>query len=83
MLYGTNHLKAYIIEYYIFPDQKNNRYEGQNMGGIKDMLSPTCQNMGRGTSPHPPRDLRPCMQVFFYELKWTFLKLRKVDLFLA
>ena len=30
------------------------------MGGIKDMLSPPCQNMGGIYHPHPPQDLRPC-----------------------
>ena len=28
-------------------------------GGIKDMLSPPCQNMGGIYHPHPPQDLRP------------------------
>ena len=51
--------KAYIIEHYQFSRTKNNRFEGQNMGGIKDMLSPPCQNMGGIHHPHPPRDLRP------------------------
>ena len=57
LCYGINHLKAYIIEYIInFQEQKNNRFEGQNMGGgIKDMLSPPCQNMGGIYHPHPPR----------------------------
>ena len=32
------------------------------MGGIKDMLSPPCQNMGGIYHPHPPQDLRPCTQ---------------------
>ena len=40
---------------------KNNRFEGQNKGGIKDMISPPCQNMGRIYHPHPPQDLRPCL----------------------
>ena len=44
----------------IFQTKKNSRFEGQNMGGIKDMLSPPCQNMGGIHTPHPPRDLRPC-----------------------
>ena len=43
----------------IFQNKKNNRFEGQNMGGIKDMLSPPCQNMGGIYHPHPPQDLRP------------------------
>ena len=30
------------------------------MGGIKDMLSPPCQNIGGIYHPHPPQDLRPC-----------------------
>ena len=39
-----------------FPEQKKpNRFEGQNMGGIKDMLSPPCQNMGGYITPIPPR----------------------------
>ena len=42
---------------------KKARFEGQNMGGIKDMLSPPCQNMGGIHTPHPPRDLRPCQAV--------------------
>ena len=49
--------KAYIIEHYQFSRTKNNRFEGQNMGGgIKDMLSPPppCQNMGGIHHPHPP-----------------------------
>ena len=44
----------------IFQNKKNNRFEGQNIGGIKDMLSPPCQNMGGIYHPHPPQDLRPC-----------------------
>ena len=43
----------------IFQNKKNNRFEGQNMGGIIDMLSPPCQNMGGIYHPHPPQDLRP------------------------
>ena len=38
----------------IFQNKNNNRFEGQNMGGIKDMLSPPCQNMGGIHHPHPP-----------------------------
>ena len=30
------------------------------MGGVKDMLSPHDKTWG-DTSPHPPRDLRPCV----------------------
>ena len=47
----------------IFQNKKNNRFEGQNMGGIKDMSSPPCQNMGGIYHPHPPQDLRPCTPV--------------------
>ena len=45
----------------IFQNKKKpNRFEGQNMGGgIKDMLSPPCQNMGGDTSTTSPQDLRP------------------------
>ena len=32
------------------------------MGGIKDMSSPPCQNMGGIYHPHPPQDLRPWLQ---------------------
>ena len=39
----------------IFQNKKTNRFEGQNMGGIKDMLSPPCQNMGGYITPIPPR----------------------------
>ena len=41
----------------IFQNKKTNRFEGQNMGGgIKDMSSPPCQNMGGGyITPIPPR----------------------------
>ena len=39
----------------IFQNKKNDRFEGQNMGGgIKDMLSPPCQNMGGYITPIPP-----------------------------
>ena len=47
----------------IFQNRKINRFEGQNMGVIKDMLSPPpCQNMGGIYHPHPPQDLRPWFQ---------------------
>ena len=35
-------------------------------GGINDMLSPPCQNMGGIHHPHPPQDLRPCWLVPCY-----------------
>ena len=38
----------------IFQNKKTNRFEGQNMGGIKDMLSPHVKTWG-DISPHPPR----------------------------
>ena len=42
------------------------------MGGIKDMLSPPCQNMGGIYHPHPPRiyalGYRPPTQANFYKL---------------
>ena len=34
--------------------KKTNRFKGQNMGGIKDMLSPPCQNKGGYITPIPP-----------------------------
>ena len=37
---------------------KSNRFEGQNMGGIKDMLSPHVKTWG-DISPPSPQDLRP------------------------
>ena len=44
----------------IFQNKKNNRFEGQNMAGIKDMLSPPpCQNMGGIYHPHPPPGFTP------------------------
>ena len=52
------HLKAYITEHvniiYSTEQKKHNRFQGQNMGRIKDMLYPPCQNMGGDTSHHPP-----------------------------
>ena len=45
----------------IFQNKKNNRFEGQNMGGIKDMLSPPYQNMGGIYHPHPPPGFTPLM----------------------
>ena len=39
----------------VFQYKKNNRFEGQNMGGIKDMLSPPCQNIGGYITPILPR----------------------------
>ena len=49
----------------IFQNKKKpKRFEGQNMGGgIKDMLSPPCQNMGGIYQPHPPQDLRPWLSL--------------------
>ena len=39
----------------IFQTKKNNRFEGQNMGGIKDMLSPPhVKTWGGYIPPHPP-----------------------------
>ena len=54
MLYQS--LKSiYYRTLLIFQNKKPNRFEGQNVGGIKDMLSPPCQNMGGDTStPSPP-----------------------------
>ena len=43
ILYGINHLKAYIYNYrtlLIFRNQKSNRFVGQNMGGIKTCHPP-------------------------------------------
>ena len=49
----------------IFQNKKPNRFEGQNMGGgIKDMLSPPCQNMGGYITPSP-QDLRPYMLIMY------------------
>ena len=46
--------------HYKFSRTKKNRYEAQNMGGgIKDMLSPPCQNMEGGYITPSPQDLRP------------------------
>ena len=39
-------LKA--LEHYCFSRTKKNRFEGQNMGGIKDMLSPPMSKHGGG-----------------------------------
>ena len=33
---------------FIFQNKKTNRFEAQNMAGIKDMLSPPCQTWGGG-----------------------------------
>ena len=39
----------------IFQNKKANRFEGQNMGGIKDMLSPPPMSKHGGIHhPHPP-----------------------------
>ena len=38
----------------IFQNKKKNKFEGQNMGGMKDMLSPPCQNTGGIHHHHPP-----------------------------
>ena len=46
----------------IFQNKKNNKFEGQNMGGgTKDMLSPHVKRWG-GYIPLSPRDLRPWVQ---------------------
>ena len=42
----------------IFQNKKNNRFEGKNMGGIKDMLSPHVKTWGI-YHPYPAQDLRP------------------------
>ena len=39
----------------IFQNKKTNRFEGQNMGGIKDMLSPHVKTWGGYITPIPPR----------------------------
>ena len=38
---------------FIFQNKKTNRFERQNMGEIKDMLSPNVKTWG-GYLPHPP-----------------------------
>ena len=45
----------------IFQTKKTTDLRVKTWGGIKDMLSPPCQNMGGIHTPHPPRDLRPCL----------------------
>ena len=54
--YAIWHQSLKIIHYrmlLIFQIKKNNRFEGQNMGGIKDMLSPMSKH-GGDTYPPPP-----------------------------
>ena len=49
ILYGINHLKAYIYNYrtlLIFRNQKSNRFVGQNMGGIKTCYPPHVKTWG-------------------------------------
>ena len=48
----------------IFQNKKTNKFEGQNMGGIKDMLSPSCQNMGGYITPIPP-GFTPLLSAYF------------------
>ena len=60
MLLWHQSLKSIHYRTLLIFQNKIKRFEGQNMGGIKDMLSPPCQNMGGIHYPHPPRDLRPC-----------------------
>ena len=43
----------------IFQNKKNNRFEGQNMGGIKDMLSPPMSKHGGDISPPSPPGFTP------------------------
>ena len=38
----------------IFQNKENNRFEGQNMGGIKDMLSPHVKTWEGYITPIPP-----------------------------
>ena len=60
----------------IFQNKKNNRFEGQNMGGIKDMLSPPpCQNMGGYITPIPPRiyALGYYSHMYNNDVKFTYL----------
>ena len=44
----------------IFQNKKTTDLRVKTWGGIKDMSSPPCQNMGGIYHPHPPQDLRPC-----------------------
>ena len=57
----------------IFQNKKNNRFEGQNMGGIKDMLSPPCQNMGGIYHPHPPPGFTPLISMYCCNIYTTKL----------
>ena len=45
----------------IFQNKKNNRFEGQNMGGIKDMLSPPHVKTWGDISPPPPLGFTPLL----------------------
>ena len=53
MLYQSSiHYRTLLI----FQNKKNNRFEGQNMGGIKDMSSPPhVKTWGGYITPIPPR----------------------------
>ena len=48
-------LKSMHYRTLLIYQNKNTRFEGQNMGGMKDMLSHPCQNMGGIHHPIPPR----------------------------
>ena len=43
----------------IFQNKRNNRFEGQNMGGIKDVLPPPPMSKHGGYITPIPQDLRP------------------------
>ena len=51
---------------FIFQNKKPNRFERQNMGEIKDMLSPHVKTWG-GYLPHPPPGFTP----LFTTTRWT------------
>ena len=47
--------RSYILQIMLWHQSlKNNRFEGQNMGGIKDMLSPHVKTWGGYIPPSPP-----------------------------
>ena len=48
----------------IFQNKKTNRFEGQNMGGMKDMLSPHVKTWGDISPPPSPQDLRSCCTLY-------------------
>ena len=83
MLWHQSHKSIHYRISLIFQNKKNNRFEGQNMGGNKRHVNPPplCQNMGVDISPLSPPGFTPLVRTYFMDVFiMTYVKNMKMKM---